>query len=634
MDSPKPSPNSTPPTNTPPRNSPPHPEEADEVWELVSESTKAGSVSSGSDRRHSSSASTSSTLIDASPRANGRRTRPSVTSIASSLPTVQELKDRRTSSWSNYSGPPSSNHKPSDEKVVSSKKVLTNFEKVAARDPEIERRRLQRLSRYNTEYNRQRGVYERLIEWADSDHYRIGNQILGLLSKRHRRPPLPPAKELIDLARHYYPSRADLKVQICDFGPGRAERTEITLGQIEEHWQSKPNWVDVRWIHAPLGLGLTHSSVEDIFLHDGKHGREFENGGRSGWPYLETECLNIRSHTNFQEMRDVYLILRKHLELEDELNDSSFKNDENSSLQSDIEWRSDHLNIPATYWNLVASDMPWQLSEGLSMGSQGPMEGLQPIVRHIDQQTLATHPFYNDCHMVRNPFRCFHRADGFLLTLSPLAGVNYLDKKLSQHLSEPVNAMFDNENASALGYVFSAFAESGTDTWHRRTTEWFLTYLITEVGVTPHPMRQGYNAPSIEAAYQTVIQDLKRRRHAPWRKDETVKLVRDYLSCVDELTTAKMIYQKKVELFKGMQQDVRKFETEDNRARKPVDNHNGESASERVKWALIICKAQYDSFERLLLDAKQSMEAVSFCSFASFPKHELTAKSALPAPFH
>lgn len=33
-------------------------------------------------------------------------------------------------------------------------------------------------------------------------------------------------------------------------------------------------------------------------------------------------------------------------------------------------------------------------------------------------------------------------------------------------------------------------------------------YLFTEVGVTPHNIRQGHNAPSVENAYQSVIQDL------------------------------------------------------------------------------------------------------------------------------
>ncbi|KAL8710215.1 MAG: hypothetical protein Q9220_005146 [cf. Caloplaca sp. 1 TL-2023] len=586
----------------------------DEVWEL--QSSKTGSSSSKTsnprDRRHSSSASSSSTNRDYSPGSNGRRTRPSVSSVASSLPTVREMQNRRTTSQSSLAVPlnPHVSSVSSDETLVSSKKVLTNFEKVAGRDPEIEEKRLRKLSRCQTEYIRQRNVYDRLMKWSDRSYRCLQNQILGLVLPSRRRPPLPSKEELVALAQHYYPGRADLKVQVCDFGYGRAERNEISLGQIEEYWQSKPDWVDVRWIHAPLGLGLAHSSVEDIFLHDGQPGREFENGGSPGWPYLETEVLNIRSHNNFQEMRDVYLILSNLAELEDDLNECSFKHDENSSLQSDIEWRAKHLALPATYWNLVASDMPWKLDEGLTMGVRGPTEGLQPISREIGRQALTAHPFYGDCHLVRNVFRCFHRSDGILLTLSPMAGVNFLDQKLKQHLSEPASAIFENENASAPGYVFSAFADQGTATWHRRTVEWFTTYLITEVGATPHAHRQGFNAPGLELAYQAVIRDLVRRRHAPWRKDETVQLVRDYLACVDELTTVKQICRQQVDLFKGLQQDVRKFESEDNRARRSPDNPRGESMQERIKWALTLVNQRHDKFERLLIETKQSMEAL------------------------
>lgn len=595
--------------------------EEDVVWDLPtpadlpSQLSKVGSDTSKSsgDRRHSSSASSSSGsgTRDNSPGSNGRRTRPSVTSIAASLPTVREMHDHRTSSQSTLTVP-TLHHSSvsSEETVVSTKKALTNFQKVAARDPRVEENRIRKLSRCNTEYRQQKNVHDRLVDWADSSYNRLGNQILGLFTDSRRRPPLPPKSDLLGLANHYYPARADLKVQVCDFGLGRAERTEITLGQLEEYWQSKPNWVDVRWIYAPLGLGLTHSSIEDIFLHDGQPGREFENGGSSGWPYLETEILNMRSHKNFQEMRDVYMILSNLKELDEELDQCSFKNDQNSSLQSDIKWRAGHLGVTANYWNLVASDMPWSLDEGLAMGIMGPLEGLQPIGRQIDRQALSIHPFFKDSHLVRNVFRCFHRSDGVLLTLSPMAGINFLDKKMNQHLSEPVNAIFDNENASAPGYIFSAFAEQGTSTWHRRTVEWFLTYLITEVGTTPHAQRQGYNAPELHNAYQSIIQDLKRRRHAPWRKNETVKLVRDYLACVDELTAIKMICQKQVELFKGMQQDARKFETEDNRARRSPDNTSGESMTERTKWALNLVKARHDTIEKLLVDARQSLEAL------------------------
>ena len=245
------------------------------------------------------------------------------------------------------------------------------------------------------------------------------------------------------------------------------------------------------------------------------------------------------------------------------------------------------------------------------MGAMGPQDGLQPIVRHVDKQILSLHPFYTNAQLVRSPFRTFHRSDGFLLSLSPMAGINYLDKNFKRHLSEPLDALFDNDDASAVGHVFQAFAEQGTKTWHRKTVEWFLVYLITEVGVTPHNFRQGCNAPSFESAYSSVIQDLKRRRYDQWKPKVTVKLVRAFLSGIDELTTIKLILQKKVELFKVMQLDIKKFETEDSRFSKTPENPEGEPAGQRLKWAMNTVQYQHECFERLLIDLKQSMDAVS-----------------------
>ena len=245
------------------------------------------------------------------------------------------------------------------------------------------------------------------------------------------------------------------------------------------------------------------------------------------------------------------------------------------------------------------------------MGMQGPRDGLKPLHRQVDKQTLSSHPFYKDSQLVRNPFRTFHRSDGFLLTLSPMAGVNYLDKNFHRHLSEPIDAMFDNDDASAVGHAFQAFADNGTSTWHRRTVEWFLVYLLTEVGVTPHPVRQGFNAPSFESAYSAVIQDLKRRRYEKWRPNQTVELVRDYLSCIDEITTIRLIQQRKVELFRVMQADMKQFEADDLRFRRAPDNPDGETSEERLSWAINLVKEQHACFERLLIDLKHSMDAVS-----------------------
>lgn len=87
-----------------------------------------------------------------------------------------------------------------------------------------------------------------------------------------------------------------------------------------------------------------------------------------------------------------------------------------------------------------------------------------------------------------------------------MRGVNYLDRHFKRHLSESGDAIFDNDVASAIAFVRRQFTESGTQTWHRPSVEWLLVHLITEIGATPHIDRQGCNAPTIEGAYQEVIQ--------------------------------------------------------------------------------------------------------------------------------
>ncbi|CAD6589105.1 MAG: hypothetical protein ASARMPREDX12_003591 [Alectoria sarmentosa] len=587
------------------------PSKEEPAWDPTpNETTRNLSPNLVAERRHSSSASTSTRSTNDSNDtfgSGGRRSRPSVASTLSQLPTVREKNLQRIISKDK---PPSLSHPDSEETVVNSQKVFTSFNKIATRNVEREEARRQQLDRFKLENGNQHQVYERLKKWADTQYTGSKEWLLAWAMPEYRQTPLPHVEELKSLAWHYYPPRSELKCHVCDFGEGRAEHKVVDLGELEEYWQTKPTWVDVRWIHAPLGLGLTHSSVEDIFLHDGPTGREFENAGRSGWPYLETEVLNFRHRDNFQTMRDVYLLLHDKSELQDDLNESTWRADRNASLHSDVDWRGDHLAMEPSFWNLVDADMPWQLSEGLAMGAMGPRDGLRPIVRHVDKQILSSHPFYNNAQLVRSPFRTFHRADGFLLSLSPMAGINYLDKNFHKHLSEPIDALFDNGDAFAIGHVFEAFADQGTKTWHRKTIEWFLVYLITEVGVTPHNFRQGCNAPSFESAYSSVIQDLKRRRYDQWKPKVTVKLVRAFLSGIDELTTIRLSLQKKVELFKLMQLDVKNFETEDNCLRKTPNNAEGESSVQRLVWAMNTVKEQHECFERLLIDLKQSMDAL------------------------
>lgn len=81
---------------------------------------------------------------------------------------------------------------------------------------------------------------------------------------------------------------------------------------------------------------------------------------------------------------------------------------------------------------------------------------------------------------------------------------------------------------------------------------------------------------------------------------------------MDELTTVKLTLNKKVELFQALLLDAKKFEAQDFQTRNEPNNATGESSQERVVWALRMVKAQHDCFDRLLIDLKQSMNAVSF----------------------
>ena len=143
---------------------------------------------------------------------------------------------------------------------------MTSFNKVAARNVEKEEARRQQLEGFNVENENQREVYKRLKMWADTKYKGTNEWLLAWVASKYRQASPPHVEELKSLARHYYPPRSELQCHVCDFGEGRAEHTVVDLGELEEYWQTKPAWVNVRWIHAPLGLGLTHSSVEDIFL--------------------------------------------------------------------------------------------------------------------------------------------------------------------------------------------------------------------------------------------------------------------------------------------------------------------------------------------------------------------------------
>ncbi|KAL8775806.1 MAG: hypothetical protein Q9194_003623 [Teloschistes cf. exilis] len=530
--------------------------------------------------------------------------------------------------------------------AVPTRRALRDFSKIAAQYHEKERQRKHRLVEHLESRDKHKDVYDRLKEWINYRPSSWTQRLWWKLTRQWPTCPRPSHEELLGLAKHHFCPRSRLKVHVMDFKQNETIHYRIELGEIEKFWGEKDEDVDVRWIHAPLGLGPVHSTIEDMFLHqapDGQDGREFVNIGRDGWPYPSIELLNFRSRIRFQEMRDVHAWLQHMHDLDRDLDRCSWENYEPSAenkgntILDDLKWRATHLNITQDFntlpdfWTQVRSDMPWQLTEGLAMSSYGPLDGLKPTLQDCDKQALRNHDFFGSAQLVRDPFRCFHRGDGefilyelhiaycanhvkgFLLTLSPMAGVNYIDRHFSRHLEDPISAIYENDDASAIAFALNEFKGQGTKNWHRRSVEWLVVYLLTEIGVTPHPDRQGYNAPSPDAAYQEVIQSLKRRRYDQFsrqNRQEPADLVKDHLICIDELTRIGILFRKRRKVFTSLLKDVENFETEDLAKGCEPDHADKPSMQAQVLAAIRRTSDQEEVYERLLIEANSSLNAV------------------------
>ncbi|KAK2801874.1 hypothetical protein FQN51_005023 [Onygenales sp. PD_10] len=448
----------------------------------------------------------------------------------------------------------------------------------------------------------------KLDEEKNSDG--MNNLLMSTFLSGYKR--LPPDQDLRDLALHMYPPRSMLQAQVCDFYPNHAVVHEVAVGDIEAQWQQKPEGVDVRWIHVPAGIGILHSplinlmqSIEDLFRNAADNEpRPFTNAGRPGFPYVDFDALSFRHREEVEDLRDTYCLLSKLEHLDDILDAECHCGDRNPELRKDLEWRAQHLNVDLNFWELVASDMPWQIADGLPIRQNGPLGRIKPLMSSMDFRVLSSHPAFQDAQLVRNEFRFFHRSDGVLLTMSAAKGVNYLDARLQEYLQQSSNDILKNPNASTVGLVLNEFADTGTSTWEKPTAEWLLVYLATELGTCPHNDTLGHSSISMVEGYQDILRDLVRscdipppvdslmltdylqklRTFEPWRRDETVRLTRTFLQCLEETKLFTKIMDSRLALFMAMKQDIR-IQDEQDRSYDVPSNPNGISAMRRLGWA-------------------------------------------------
>ncbi|KAN0076587.1 hypothetical protein V8E54_006729 [Elaphomyces granulatus] len=427
-------------------------------------------------------------------------------------------------------------------------------------------------------------------------------------------PHLPSESEMLELAWYQYPRRGMLKAQVYDIYGDKAKRSEVSVGEIERTWSQKPDDVLIRWIHVPVGLGFYHSSLEDLFRDIALPGRSFSTAGfNPTWPFVEVDCLNFRHIDDIRDLRDTYCYLSKIRKLDATLDKSCFDGDQNEKLRRDLDWRTSNFNRDIRFWDLVASDLPFQLSDGIPFQSQGPLAAIKPSLKSKDFEILSQHPHFNKAQLVRDQFRFFHNNKGVLLTMSAAKGVDYLDSRLEEYLCKPLDWITDKHHASAIDHVMKHFESKGTSTrgqWHMATVEWLLVHIITEVGVTPHNFREGRNIGGIMEAYEDILRELKQRVFDPWRRGETVTLTRKFLQCKEEVEIINKVLKKKHDFFLRLKTDCEIFEREDQENNVVPNNPDGRTSVERASWAVSVIREQLNESSFVLKELTRSMDVL------------------------
>jgi hypothetical protein len=121
------------------------------------------------------------------------------------------------------------------------------------------------------------------------------------------------------------------------------------------------------------------------------------------------------------------------------------------------------------------------------------------------------------------------------------------------------------------------------------------------------------------------VQDLKRRRFDGWKRYESIKLVRDYITCVDELTLIVDLYAKKLDFLSRLRKDCELFEFQEKEA---PNNDRGKPTLVRIDWAIGVIEEAFVLLDSMLKDLKISMSAVSLAFQSQYMGNKLTCNSS------
>ncbi|KAI4163034.1 MAG: hypothetical protein LQ342_003352 [Letrouitia transgressa] len=325
---------------------------------------------------------------------------------------------------------------------------------------------------------------------------------------------------------------------------------------------------------APRGqmclLRKCANSVEDMFFWEGiprKTGSNFRNAeNKSDWPYLQFDIINLRGIVEMQEDLEAFCLLRNFPELAQALESANFYRQEDDTLSRTVNRRAWMYGFNKDYWTLTQSDLSWQLGEGIRADPRDADVEMNDFDWKLEEQILSQHPGFRHVILARDSFRALYR-DGFALTFSAMKGVNCTERNVLHRLDSPPQLQQRDPDASVLEFIrISLYEGLGSQNWGENPLEHFLIYLITEIAKTPHNENLGRNRSSIPEAYQLIIRNLKRRgrqvrRHqTQFRRYESVELVRQYVTCMDEISQLIDSANQSLDFLERLREDCRRRE--------------------------------------------------------------------------
>lgn len=152
-----------------------------------------------------------------------------------------------------------------------------------------------------------------------------------------------------------------------------------------------------------------------MYRYDWPRGRPFVNSGTTArCPHLSMDLLQLRNREELQEQRTTYDLLKPDETIQPILNQFIFANNRNENIEKDLEWRKIHLGRPLGFWDAVATDIPYQMSDGVALPAFSPVRAgsLGNEKRELDPTMLPKHQQFENSQLVRNVFRTWHRSDG------------------------------------------------------------------------------------------------------------------------------------------------------------------------------------------------------------------------------